>query len=68
MLRAAFLADPLAVARDAGLDEATAQSLARIDREGLALAADSFARKHDAHAAKRRARGAFGRIRALFGL
>ena len=43
--RARFLADPEREARRAGFDEATARELARIDRVGLALAADSFACK-----------------------
>jgi len=44
-LRRAFEADPLALARAHGLDEADAQALARIDREGLMLAARSFEAK-----------------------
>ena len=43
--RARFLADPAGEARRAGFDEVTAQRLAQIDREGLELAAQSFARK-----------------------
>jgi hypothetical protein len=43
--RARFLADPRGEALRAGLTAAEADSLARIDREGLALAAASFARK-----------------------
>lgn len=44
-LRARFLADPVGEAVRAGLDQATAQRLAEIDREGLELASESFARK-----------------------
>ena len=44
-LRARFVADPRAEALRFGLDEKTAAALERIDRDGLALAADSFARK-----------------------
>lgn len=44
-LRQRFLADPFGEARRAGFDDVTAQRLAQIDREGLALAAESFARK-----------------------
>jgi hypothetical protein len=49
-LRRAFLEQPAPVARAAGLDEATVQQLTLVDREGLAMAADSFARKRAAHA------------------
>lgn len=44
-LRARFLADPRGEARRAGLDDAAVEKLAAIDREGLELAAESFARK-----------------------
>ncbi|HJW93545.1 MAG TPA: hypothetical protein VJ901_08000 [Thermoanaerobaculia bacterium] len=44
-LRARFLADPIGESRRAGFDEVTSQRLAQIDREGLELAAESFARK-----------------------
>jgi hypothetical protein len=43
--RARFLADPVGEAARAGFDRATAERLARIDRVGLELAAESFARK-----------------------
>ena len=46
-LRARFLADPEGEARRAGLDQATAERLASIDRLGLELAAESFARKRE---------------------
>ena len=44
-LRRDFVARPAEMARAAGLDEASAASLARIDREGLELVAASFERK-----------------------
>ena len=47
-LRERFLADPVGEAMRAGLDRATAERLAEIDRVGLELAADSFARKRAA--------------------
>ena len=50
-LRAAFLTDPVAVARDAALNESEVAALEAIDRQGLALAANSFAHKR---AAKKR--------------
>jgi hypothetical protein len=43
--RARFLAEPVGEAMRAGCDRATAERLAAIDREGLELAAESFARK-----------------------
>jgi hypothetical protein len=43
--RRTFLQAPRQTARAAGLDEAEAQALARIDRVGLELAAESYARK-----------------------
>ena len=43
--RERFLADPGAEARRAGFDEPAAQMLAAIDRQGLRLAAASFAHK-----------------------
>jgi hypothetical protein len=48
-LRARFLADPVGEALRAGLDRATAERLAEIDREGLELAANSFAKKRERH-------------------
>ena len=48
-LRGSFLADPAAAARDAGLDEADASALGRIDRAGLQMAAASYARKREQH-------------------
>ena len=44
-LRERFLAEPVEVALEVGLDAEAARAFARIDREGLVLAADSFERK-----------------------
>jgi len=52
-MRKAFLAHPEQVAREAGLDAASCAALARIDRQGLELAAKSYAQKR-AHANRRR--------------
>ena len=46
--RAAFLADQTGVARAAGLDEGEVAALGAIDRQGLVLAANSFAYKRAA--------------------
>jgi hypothetical protein len=46
-LRRRFLDDPLGAARTAGLDDAQARALAKIDRDSLELAADSYARKRN---------------------
>lgn len=46
---AAFLSDPRARAAGFGLSPAECDALARIDRDGLVLAAQSFDRKRDAH-------------------
>jgi hypothetical protein len=43
--RAAFVASPFAVARRKGLGEEDAQAFARMDFDGLALAAGSYERK-----------------------
>lgn len=61
-LRRAFLDRPEAVARAAGLDEATARQLLHIDREGLQLAADSYARKRMAHARPQRPASLWARL------
>lgn len=45
--RALFLADPEGEALRAGLAPDEARALADVDRDGLALAANSFARKRD---------------------
>lgn len=55
-LRHEFLASPEAVARRAGLDEGATRQLAAIDRDGLVLAASSYAHKRQAHAAHRAGR------------
>jgi hypothetical protein len=47
--RALFLADPLARAAAAGLSSVECRALARIDRDGLALAVTSFERKRNEH-------------------
>jgi hypothetical protein len=52
-LRTRFLADPRAEAVRAGLAEADAEALVAIDREGLALAADSVAHKRRTPPARR---------------
>ncbi|MBM4298306.1 MAG: hypothetical protein FJ143_11260 [Deltaproteobacteria bacterium] len=46
--RQRFLADPLGAARRAGLAEEQCAALSQIDRVGLQLAADSFAKKRAA--------------------
>lgn len=46
-LREDFLARPLEVARAAGVDPASAGELARIDRDGLVMAARSFQSKRN---------------------
>lgn len=48
-LRAAFLASPEQVARDAGLCAADVAALQNIDRAGLMMAADSYAWKRRQH-------------------
>ena len=53
-LRREFLASPEGVARAAGFDEDSIRGLVDIDREGLVLAAESYARKHAAHANRAR--------------
>lgn len=63
-LRRDFLAQPESVARAAGLDEPTARQLLNIDREGLQLAADSYARKRAAHARQHRPASLWARLRA----
>lgn len=45
--RRRFLEAPQEAARAAGLDDAEAAALAAIDRVGLELAADSYARKRE---------------------
>lgn len=53
-LLARFLANPRAVCADAGLDDGETEALARIDRDGLALAAESYARKRAGERGKSR--------------
>jgi hypothetical protein len=48
-LRARFLEDPRGEARRAGLAEAEAEALERIDRTGLELATQSFEAKRARH-------------------
>lgn len=45
LFRAAFLKDPLATARQAGLSGRECEALAAIDREGLEMASSSLLRK-----------------------
>jgi len=61
-LRGRFLAAPADVARGAGLDEDAVRALALIDRQGLQLAADSYALKRTAHEGKRRGAGLLRRL------
>lgn len=67
-LRVAFLAQPQRVAQDAGLDAATQAAALAIDREGLVLAARSYASKRAAHAGKRLRSGLVGRMQAWWPL
>jgi hypothetical protein len=46
-LRRRFLDDTVAVALRMGLDDEEAAAFARIDRVGLAMAAESYARKRE---------------------
>jgi hypothetical protein len=62
-LRRAFLADPGAVARAHGLDDAEVTALRQIDRDGLELASGSFAHKRAAHADAGRRRPWIARMR-----
>ena len=55
-LRARFLASPRAVACEAGLAEDEARALEAIDRVGLELAAESYARKRAAHSRSKTSR------------
>ena len=63
-LRNAFLAEPGPVLQAAGLDEATQAALRAIDRDGLVLAARSYASKRAAHTGKGAPAGLAGRLRA----
>lgn len=55
-LRARFLADPRGTALGEGLPPEDADAAAALDREGLAVAADSFRRKREGRAAHGRHR------------
>jgi len=48
-----FMRDPESIARGAGLDEQGIRAMLAIDREGLAMAAGSYAEKRAGHVAKR---------------
>ena len=48
-LREAFLADPARAAHEAGFDDADTNALCAIDRAGLRMAADSYAKKGAQH-------------------
>ena len=61
-LRRAFLAAPAAVARSEGLNEASVLAMARIDRDGLQLAAQSYAGKRAAHGEKSSAKRSLERL------
>ena len=63
-LRNAVLSEPGPVLQAAGLDEATQAALRAIDRDGLVLAARSYASKRAAHAGKGAPAGLAGRLRA----
>jgi uncharacterized protein YfaA (DUF2138 family) len=65
-LRQAFVDQPERVAREAGLDETTRQCLLSIDRDGLALAAHSYACKRSAHAQQRAPRRGWADWRRWF--
>jgi hypothetical protein len=58
--RRAFLADPRAAATAAGLSEPDVAALERVDREGLEMAARSFAHRREAQPP----RGPWARLRA----
>lgn len=47
--RSAFLADPVSMARAAGLSEADAADMSDVDRPGLRMAAASYANKRERH-------------------
>ena len=52
-LLAEFMRDPESIARGAGLDEEGIRAMLAIDRDGLEMAAGSYARKRAGHVAKR---------------
>jgi hypothetical protein len=51
--RARFMADPEGEARQAGLSAAECAAMARCDRVGLAMAAESFGHKRARHGRRR---------------
>ena len=61
-LRRDFVSAPRLVARAAGLADDDVERLAQIDLEGLALAANGFARKRAAHRGPPRAPGVLSRL------
>jgi len=61
-LRAAFLSDPAGIARSHGLDEREVEALRSIDRDGLELAARSYAQKRETHARGSRRRAWLARF------
>ncbi len=64
--REAFCAEPRAWARGMGLDDGEVEALAAIDRDGLVMAARSYAAKREAGARSRRA-GKGGWLRRVLG-
>ncbi len=56
-IRKQFLADPIGTAKKAGFDAVACEALVSIDRVGLALAAQSFARKRTSKPARKSFRG-----------
>lgn len=52
--RGRFLLDPSGTAQRAGLSKAECEALAAIDRVGLEMAVESFARKREGKGRKRR--------------
>jgi hypothetical protein len=65
--RRAFLADPRGAATEAGLSPDDVAALERIDRDGLELAARSFARKREAQQRRGRWARLLARCRAWLG-
>jgi hypothetical protein len=68
-LRERFLAQPEAVAHDAGLAREEIAALAAIDRTGLQMAAASFARKREVHGKRhgKQQGSRHGRLHGLLG-
>lgn len=65
--RRAFLADPRAAATAAGLGPEDVAALERVDRDGLELAAQSFALKREAQRPRSRWARLIARCRAWLG-